>query len=107
MDPDREEDDLPDEDLDSDDEGFDDEGGDQTEVTIEVRGLSLYTHHGVGAAEREGESDERERPGEPGGGWHVAILDFTRSTWMIRRPAPAGQTVSTPDAPLAAERQPD
>jgi dihydroneopterin aldolase len=46
-------DDLPDEDLDHDDESFDDEGGDQTEVTIEIRGLSLYTHHGVGAAERE------------------------------------------------------
>lgn len=30
-----------------------DEEGDQTEVTIEVRGLSLYTHHGVTAAERE------------------------------------------------------
>src|SRR4051812_49460746 len=25
----------------------------QTEVTIEVTGLSLYTHHGVSAAERE------------------------------------------------------
>ena len=25
----------------------------QTEVTIEIRGLSLYTHHGVTAAERE------------------------------------------------------
>ena len=47
----------PDDDLEpdevGDDEDFDDEGGDQTEVTIEVRGLSLYTHHGVTAAERE------------------------------------------------------
>jgi dihydroneopterin aldolase len=48
-----------DEDLEDDfeDEEFDeDEDGDdvpQTEVTIEVSGLSLYTHHGVSAAERE------------------------------------------------------
>ena len=27
--------------------------GDQTEVTVEVRGLSLYTHHGVTEAEQE------------------------------------------------------
>jgi dihydroneopterin aldolase len=37
------------------DDGFDD--GDeeevQTSVTVEVNGLSLYTHHGVTAAERE------------------------------------------------------
>jgi dihydroneopterin aldolase len=45
-------DDLEPEDV-EDDEGFDDEDGDQTEVTIEVRGLSLFTHHGVTAAERE------------------------------------------------------
>src|SRR5271165_7333491 len=30
-----------------------DEGGMQTVVTIEISGLSLYTHIGVGAAERE------------------------------------------------------
>ena len=36
-----------------DDGDFGEDGGDQTEVTIEVRGLSLYTHHGVSAAERE------------------------------------------------------
>src|SRR6266513_6097558 len=47
-----------------DDEGLDDELEDddyddedreapQTEVTIEVTGLSLYTHHGVSAAEQE------------------------------------------------------
>jgi dihydroneopterin aldolase len=41
---------VPDED---DDDGEFDNGADQTEVTIEVRGLSLYTHHGVSAAERE------------------------------------------------------
>jgi dihydroneopterin aldolase len=53
--PEPEDDELRDEDLedDEDDEAFDDDGGDQTEVTIEVRGLSLYTHHGVSAAERE------------------------------------------------------
>jgi dihydroneopterin aldolase len=49
----------PDDDLEPDEVSDDDEdssfedGGDQTEVTIEVRGLSLYTHHGVSAAERE------------------------------------------------------
>jgi 7,8-dihydroneopterin aldolase/epimerase/oxygenase len=44
-------DDLEPDDL--DDESFDDEQGPQTEVTVEVRGLSLYTHHGVSDAERE------------------------------------------------------
>jgi dihydroneopterin aldolase len=49
----------PDDDLepdgvsDEEDGDFDEDGGDQTEVTIEVRGLSLYTHHGVTAAEQE------------------------------------------------------
>lgn len=49
----------PDEDFDDDeldeddeDEGFD-EGLERTAVTVEVTGLSLYTHHGVTAAERE------------------------------------------------------
>lgn len=37
-----------------DDEEWDDEPSPrQTEVTIEISGLSLYTHHGVTAAERE------------------------------------------------------
>jgi dihydroneopterin aldolase len=36
-----------------DDDAFEHASADQTEVTIEVRGLSLYTHHGVTAAERE------------------------------------------------------
>ena len=49
MAPDRE-DDLSDEF--SDDDEYDDEGP-QTEVTIEISGLSLYTNHGVTAAERE------------------------------------------------------
>jgi 7,8-dihydroneopterin aldolase/epimerase/oxygenase len=53
MAPDREPDDEPEPEDVEDDEGFDDENGDQTEVTIEVRGLSLFTHHGVTAAERE------------------------------------------------------
>jgi dihydroneopterin aldolase len=44
-------DDLDHDDL--DDEGFDEEQAPQTEVTVEVRGLSLYTHHGVSDAERE------------------------------------------------------
>jgi len=33
--------------------GDDEEAGAETFVTIEVSGLSLYTHHGVSAAERE------------------------------------------------------
>ena len=49
-DDDLDEDDYEDEDL---DDGFDEDEGPQTEVTIEVSGLSLYTHHGVTAAERE------------------------------------------------------
>jgi 7,8-dihydroneopterin aldolase/epimerase/oxygenase len=44
--------DLDDE-LDGDDYDDEDRDGPQTEVTIEVTGLSLYTHHGVTAAERE------------------------------------------------------
>jgi dihydroneopterin aldolase len=42
-------------DDDLDDPDFDDadDGGAQTEVTIEISGLSLYTHHGVTEAERE------------------------------------------------------
>ncbi|HEX8156885.1 MAG TPA: dihydroneopterin aldolase [Solirubrobacteraceae bacterium] len=37
-----------------DDDDFDDEDGRvHTVVTVEVNGLSLYTHHGVTAAERE------------------------------------------------------
>ncbi len=51
MAPDDRDDDLPDEDL--DDEYDDEDGAPQTEVTIEVSGLSLFTHHGVTEAERE------------------------------------------------------
>ena len=46
-------DDLDDEFEDEEQYDEDDEDGPQTEVTIEVTGLSLYTHHGVTAAERE------------------------------------------------------
>jgi len=43
-----------DDDLDPDVYDDDDEDGSpQTEVTIEISGLSLYTHHGVSDAERE------------------------------------------------------
>jgi dihydroneopterin aldolase len=38
---------------DGDDDFDEDEARSETEVTIEVSGLSLYTHHGVTAAERE------------------------------------------------------
>jgi dihydroneopterin aldolase len=50
MAPDRDDDELDDLEGDYDDE---DEEAAQTEVTIEVTGLSLYTHHGASAAERE------------------------------------------------------
>jgi dihydroneopterin aldolase len=48
----RDDDDVNDE---IDDDGFDDDDheGIQTVVTVEVNGLSLYTHHGVTPAERE------------------------------------------------------
>jgi 7,8-dihydroneopterin aldolase/epimerase/oxygenase len=51
MAPDRDDED----DLDDLEDPYDDEDDDapQTEVTIEVTGLSLYTHHGVTPAERE------------------------------------------------------
>jgi 7,8-dihydroneopterin aldolase/epimerase/oxygenase len=47
------EDDELDDDLEDDYDDEDDGEGRHTEVTVEVRGLSLYTHHGVTAAERE------------------------------------------------------
>ncbi len=57
MTPDRHDDDddidEEDDDLELDEDAFDEEEGPQTEVTIEVTGLSLFTHHGVSAAERE------------------------------------------------------
>jgi dihydroneopterin aldolase len=43
----------PDDELPADDDAFDDEDVAQTEVVIEISGLSLYTHHGVSEAERE------------------------------------------------------
>ena len=52
MAPDRD-DELDDLDDPYDDEDEPDGEGPQTEVTIEVTGLSIYTHHGVTAAERE------------------------------------------------------
>ena len=45
--------DRDDEDLEDDSEDFDADDAFQTVVTIEISGLSLYTHHGVTAAERE------------------------------------------------------
>ena len=47
--------DDPDEDYDDDDlsDDDDDEEGPEVGVTVEIVGLSLYTHHGVTAAERE------------------------------------------------------
>jgi 7,8-dihydroneopterin aldolase/epimerase/oxygenase len=44
--------DFDDDELDEDDDEFD-EGLERTAVTVEVTGLSLYTHHGVSDAERE------------------------------------------------------
>ena len=54
-DPDLPADPEDDDDLDGEDAGWeeDEEGIRHTEVTIEISGLSLYTHHGVSAAERE------------------------------------------------------
>jgi dihydroneopterin aldolase len=51
MSPEPDDDQLDDDDLDG--EGFDEVETGQTEVTIEISGLSLYTHHGVTAAEQE------------------------------------------------------
>lgn len=45
----RDDDDFEDELIDDEDEG----DGPEVGVTIEIQGLSLYTHHGVTAAERE------------------------------------------------------
>ena len=43
----------PQDDIDDDDDELDLQRGAQTVVTIEISGLSLYTHVGVSAAERE------------------------------------------------------
>ena len=47
--------DHDDDELDELEDEYDEDAEDppQTEVTIEITGLSLYTHHGVSAAERE------------------------------------------------------
>jgi 7,8-dihydroneopterin aldolase/epimerase/oxygenase len=42
----------PDDDLDADEDPYDEEGVDPS-VTVEIRGLSLFTRHGVSEAERE------------------------------------------------------
>jgi 7,8-dihydroneopterin aldolase/epimerase/oxygenase len=52
-DPEFEDDEDEDEDEDDEDDDDDDEGHPEPEVTIEISGLSLYTHMGVSAAERE------------------------------------------------------
>jgi 7,8-dihydroneopterin aldolase/epimerase/oxygenase len=52
MSPDADDDQL-DDDAFSEGDGFDEEESGRTEVTVEITGLSLYTHHGVSAAERE------------------------------------------------------
>jgi dihydroneopterin aldolase len=49
----RRDDPEPEEDEDDDDDLDELEGEERDEVTVEIRGLSLYTHHGVSAAERE------------------------------------------------------
>lgn len=46
-------DEEPDYDDDDDLNGEDDEGGPEVGATIEIVGLSLFTHHGVSEAERE------------------------------------------------------
>ena len=52
MAPDPHDDEL-DDDLDQDAYEEEDDEAPQTEVTVEITGLSLYTHHGASAAERE------------------------------------------------------
>jgi len=49
---DGEEPEAPEEDEEEEDEEEERDGGAES-VTVEITGLSLYTHHGVGAAERE------------------------------------------------------
>ena len=46
-------DELDDDRFDDADDGDDEEERGETVVTIEITGLSLYTHHGVTEAERE------------------------------------------------------
>ena len=50
---DRRDDDIDDEDVVGDDPADEEDDVPETPVTIEISGLSLYTHHGVTAAERE------------------------------------------------------
>src|SRR4051812_50176276 len=81
MAPDRDDDEL--DDLEDPYEDDDDEGAPQTEVTIEITGLSLYTHHGVSAAEREVGQRLLLDPRPEGGGGGAA------------GPDPAGGTVGS------------
>jgi 7,8-dihydroneopterin aldolase/epimerase/oxygenase len=46
-------DEFDDDDLDDALDDRDEAAGDEPEVTVEISGLSLYTHHGVSAAEQE------------------------------------------------------
>jgi dihydroneopterin aldolase len=50
---DSEDGDLEDDEQDEDDEDDEDRAGSLESVTVEITGLSLYTHHGVSEAERE------------------------------------------------------
>ncbi len=50
---DRERDDEIEDDDDLDDDDYGDDAIERTAVTVEVTGLSLYTHHGVTESERE------------------------------------------------------
>ena len=83
MSPEPDDDQLDDDDLDGDD--FDDEEPGQTEVTIEISGLSLYTHHGVTPAEQEvGQRlvlDLRMEVGEA----DATVTDMLEDTDRLRR----------------------
>src|SRR3954468_17707204 len=93
MAPDRDDDDLDD----LGDPYDDDEDGEapQTEVTIEITGLSLYTHHGVSAAEGEGCQRLGRHSRLWGGGWDA------RAT---RRSPPSSRTPSTTARCASASR---
>ncbi len=53
MEPDDADDLEPDRSWDGDEDDEDEDSGMRTGVTVEISGLSLYTHVGIGAAERE------------------------------------------------------
>src|SRR4051794_5645454 len=98
---------APDRDDDLEDLEDDYDDGDeapQTEVTIEITGLSLYTHHGVSAAEREvGQRLVLDLRLE-GGGCDATVTDLVDDTVDYGSGCERGAPVAPPRSYKTPER---